>query len=71
MEKDRVLELWCMLMEGRIKENGVGIWGMEKGLRNLRMAHRIKVGMSMANLKGMEDISGKTDKFMKVSGKMA
>jgi hypothetical protein len=43
---------------------------MEKGLRNLRMVHRIRVGMSMENLKGMEDISGKTDKFMKVSGKM-
>lgn len=35
------------------------------------MARRIREDTSMANLKGMEDINGKMDKFTKDSGKMA
>lgn len=34
------------------------------------MDRRIKEDMSMASLKGMEDINGKMDRFTKASGKM-
>lgn len=60
-----------MRMGECMKGSGLAILGMEKDLRSLLMVQHTREGTSMANPKGMEDISGKMDKSMKASGKMA
>lgn len=52
------------------KEAGVIIKEMAKASKNLLIALFIKETMLTANLKDVGDTNGKTDKYMKVNGKM-
>ena len=57
-------------MGGFIRVIGLAIKRMERGMKSLAMLRCIKDIMSMGNPKGVEDITGQMEKFMRESGKM-
>jgi hypothetical protein len=51
-----------------MKDSGSPIIKMERAMKSFKMAASIKVTMSMVSLKGLENINGRTESFIKENG---